>query len=101
MVGGILVDHGPVPGELQGHALLGRTPDLEALLDDTHPLPALCVPVSVPIPCVRLVNVDVLLIGSEDRQPERDDAVVPDRYTRESRLACTDHIQTRCAEVHD
>ncbi len=96
----VLVDDGPVARVLE----LGRVgrcaPRHRDLLgDDRHGFPLAPVAVLVGIVRVGLVDVEVLTVGAEDREPPGPVLVVADGDAREARLASTDDVPPRPHQV--
>ncbi len=55
----------------------------------------------VPVRRVDLFDVDVFLVGADDREAPRDAFVVPERHAHERRLGGADDVPARRLEVHD
>ncbi|CAA9342070.1 MAG: hypothetical protein AVDCRST_MAG90-2033 [uncultured Microvirga sp.] len=95
----VFMDHRPVARELQRKNLIGFTPDREALLDAPHRLPALTG--AGAIAAIRLIDIDVFLVGVEDRETEGDPAVVPDGDARHGRLPRPNGVEARRGEMDE
>ena len=96
----ILEQHRSVAGVFQfdGGRLLAFNRDRVGA--DAHRFPVPLIAILVWIRWIRVVDVEVLGVLSEDRQPPGAVLVVPDRDARQYRLAAADDVPTRRHQVH-
>lgn len=64
-------------------------------------LPAVAVVVAAVVARIELVDVQIFLVQREDREPEGQRTVVPERDSRQRRLARADHVHAGCGQVRD
>ncbi len=91
----IFEQDGAVPGVLQIDRDRRLALHRHRVLDDLHVLPGAAVAVLVGVRRVRVVDIQVFGVGSEDRQSPRAIFVVPDRNTWQHRLAAADDVPSR------
>src|SRR5262245_13247351 len=94
------MNHWAVPREFQCDGSGGLTLYRDGRILDPHRLPAAAEFVTGCIVRVSLVDIEVFLIDGENRESPRAALIVPNRYTRERRLASAYHVPTRRFQVH-
>ncbi len=85
----------PVARELQVDTDRRFPFDLDGVLDHPHVFPRASVLVLIRVGWVRVVDVEILAIGAENRQPPCTDLVVPDRHAGQHRLTAADYVPSR------
>ena len=72
----------------------------DLLGDHCHRNPLAPIPVLVRVRRVRVVDVEILSVGREDRQSPRPVLVVPDGDARQARLSAADHVPPGADQMH-
>jgi hypothetical protein len=90
-----------VPREFEGERLVRRAFDGEDFVRHAHALGPVAVAVRLGVVRRRLVDVDVLLVGVEDRQRESAVAVVAERDARHGGLPGADGVELRRGQMHE
>ena len=98
---GIAPDHRAMAGEFAKPRLVGITLDRESLGAAFHRLKAIAIAITRGIGRVGLVDIDILLIGSEDRQAETRLAIMAHAEAWYGRFACADAVKPRRGEMDD
>ena len=97
---GVLFQNRAMPGELQIDRDRRLPLHRNGVLDHAHVFPRAAVPVLVRIGGVRLVDVEVLGVRSEDREAPCAELVVADRHAGKHRLAAADDVPPGRDEMH-
>src|SRR5262249_41123211 len=97
----ILVDHGPVPRETKFDVhRLGLAPSRYFLADDLHHLPALAYAILGGIIRVRILDINIGLVGAGDGKAPGDVLLVTDGHAGKPGLAAADHVPARGIKVY-
>ena len=72
----------------------------DCVLDNPHVFPCPAVLVLIRVGRIRIIDIQIFRIGSENRQSPRAVIVVTDRHAGKHRLAAADHVPARRDQVH-
>src|SRR5262245_18841416 len=102
VLGLVLIDHRPMPRETEFNLNpLTAAPDAQLLANDLHRLPLVAHTKLPRIARFRLLDIQIRLIGSYDRETPREALVVADRNARQRRLSTANHIPARRMQVRE
>ena len=99
-IGAVLEQHRSVARVFQLDGLRLLTLDRDRVRGDAHRLPVAAVAILVRVRGIGVVDVEVLGVLSEDRQPPRAVLVVADRHAGQHRFAAADDVPARRDQVH-